>query len=429
MSSMDERAAIAQKAEERHAKKTAKKMQEAAAKEAAEDAANAAKAAAKANEPKRGVHTLISTREKNAKNKERKLAMQANAAGDVEVEQQIEVYREDGKKIHYSTAAENIQIFLQKHGSEANLEEVRKGVGIDLLQPTGLLAALRVNPRIEAIGLATGELLKYRPPFGVRNRAALSHMLSRAMPGGGGGETEAVLRSDLKAEETYDGVDADIDELLAQGRCVRIPVNDPNKRELSTVLFAMPAGRPVTQEVRELWVSATRRMPSHAALCVWPPSLLSRVLHRPCASPSLPLSLSRLSLPLPLSLPPSLSLPLSPSLSLSLSPSSLSSLSLFLSSPSLSAHRPRASRALPLSPQKAERVPAGPALQDELKKRRLRTEEELNARAERKAELQRKAKEAKEAEKKNRRTGRVNQVSSANAHLSEEQKARLFANH
>jgi len=328
---MDERAAIAQKAEERHAKKTAKKMQEAAAKEAAEDAANAAKAAAKANEPKRGVHTLISTREKNAKNKERKLAMQANAAGDVEVEQQIEVYREDGKKIHYSTAAENIQIFLQKHGSEANLEEVRKGVGIDLLQPGGLLDALRVNPRIEAIGLATGELLKYRPPFGVRNRAALSHMLSRAMPGGGGGETEAVLRSDLKAEETYDGVDADIDELLAQGRCVRIPVNDPNKRELSTVLFAMPAGRPVTQEVRELW--------------------------------------------------------------------------------------------------KAERVPAGPALQDELKKRRLRTEEELNARAERKAELQRKAKEAKEAEKKNRRTGRVNQVSSANAHLSEEQKARLFANH
>ena len=51
------------------------------------------------------------------------------------------------------------------------------------------------------------------------------------------------------------------------------------------------------------------------------------------------------------------------------------------------------------------------------------------ARMERKAELQRKAKEAKEAEKKNRRVGRINQVSQANQHLSAEQQARLFANH
>ena len=61
------------------------------------------------------------------------------------------------------------------------------------------------------------------------------------------------LRSALKADETYAGVDTDIDELLAQGRCVRIPVNDPKKRELQTVLLGMPAGRPVSEEVRELW--------------------------------------------------------------------------------------------------------------------------------------------------------------------------------
>ena len=127
--------------------------------------------------------------------------------------------------------------------------QVRLGVGISLLQP-GLLEELRMNAKIESVGLATGECLKYRPPFGVRNRGSLAHMLSRAYPGSGEAE-EAVLRSELIADETYAGVDVDIDELLAQGRAVKVELTDKKSRDF--VLFAAPAGRAASEEVRALW--------------------------------------------------------------------------------------------------------------------------------------------------------------------------------
>ena len=137
--------------------------------------------------------------------------------------------------------------------------QVRLGVGISLLQP-GLLDVLRANAMIESVGLATGERLKYRPPFGVRNRGSLAHMLSRAYPGSG--EAEGVLRSELKAEETYDDVDVDIDELLAQGRAVKVERTDKKDRDF--VLFAAPAGRPASEEVRALW--RAERVPQGPAL-------------------------------------------------------------------------------------------------------------------------------------------------------------------
>jgi len=212
----------------------------------------AAAAASSSNEPQRNVIRIIATRDKR---QARKLAEQE---GEEPLEQQITVVRErDGKSMPYAAAVEEIQIFLQNHGAEATLDEVRRGVGIDLQQPGGLIEALRANPRIEAVGRATGEMLAYRPPYGVRNRGSLVHLLSRATPGnsqtpaGGGGQSEAVLRSELKADETYPGVDVDVDELLAQGRCVRVDVNDKKARDF--VLFAAPPGRPVTEDLRALW--------------------------------------------------------------------------------------------------------------------------------------------------------------------------------
>ena len=243
---MEERFAIAAKAEEKHAAK----MQERERKQAAAAAA----AASSSNEPQRYVKRLTATRDKRRASQARKLAEQE---GEEPLEQQIMVVRErDGKSMPYAAVVEEIQIFLQNHGAEATLDEVRRGVGIDLQQPN-LIEALRANPRIEAVGRASGEMLAYRPPYGVRNRGSLVHLLSRATPGnsetpaGGGGQSEAVLRSELKADETYPGVDVDVDELLAQGRCVRVDVNDKKARDF--VLFAAPPGRPVTEELRALW--------------------------------------------------------------------------------------------------------------------------------------------------------------------------------
>lgn len=237
-------------AEKAHAEKMQKKEQQAAAK------ALAARTSASVAAPAKKTQRIVATRDKRAMQK----ARQIEEAAEGEAPQpQLVVQRHDGTSVDYASAVEDIQIFLRHHGSEATLDEVGQGVGIDLHQ-LGLLDALRHNPRIEAIGLSTGERLKYQPPFGVRNRSSLAHMLSRAFPGSG--EAEAVLRSELNAEETYDGVDVDVDELLAQGRCVRVDKSDKKAREF--VLFAAPAGRPASEEVRELWKA--ERVPEGAGL-------------------------------------------------------------------------------------------------------------------------------------------------------------------
>jgi hypothetical protein len=204
--------------------------------------------------PPKKTHKIIATRDRREMFKSARIAREAAEGEGEPAEEQLVVRRVDNSTCDYATAVEDIQIFLQQHGSEATLDEVRMGVGIDLLQP-GLLDALRVNPKIEAVSVATGERLKYRPPYGVRNRGSLAHMLSRAFPEAERDatvEAEAVLRSELVAEETYHGVDVDVDELLAQGRCVRVERTDKAKAA-DYVLFAAVAGRPATEEVRALW--------------------------------------------------------------------------------------------------------------------------------------------------------------------------------
>ena len=68
--------------------------------------------------------------------------------------------------------------------------------------------------------------------------------------GGGTDDAESVLRSQLIASETYDGLDVDLDELLAQGRCVKVPTR-PGGSDFA--IFAAPHGRPVIEEVRKMW--------------------------------------------------------------------------------------------------------------------------------------------------------------------------------
>ena len=55
---------------------------------------------------------------------------------------------------------------------------------------------------------------------------------------------------ELTPEETYPDVEVDVDELLAQGRAVRVDASDPDKKRGSGfLLYAMPPGRPASEEV------------------------------------------------------------------------------------------------------------------------------------------------------------------------------------
>lgn len=170
-----------------------------------------------------------------------------------EEEVQLTIQRYDGGAVIWATVVEDIRTFLQDHRADATVDEVSRGVGVDLLQDERILDALRQNPLIEVSEHPTGERLKYQPPMGVRNRGALTHLLSRTAPGSG--DTEAVLRSEFNPELMYGNVETDLEELLAQGRCVRVDRTDKAEkaREMDFVLFAAPRGAAATEEVKALW--------------------------------------------------------------------------------------------------------------------------------------------------------------------------------
>lgn len=234
-----------------------------AARMEAKEAARVAKEAARAPKPDdKYTKKMVSTKQKRAEFK----AMDVEAAEEEE-EVRLVLRREDGATVGFVAALEDIRAFLKAHGAEATLDEVRRAVGIDLLQP-GLLDALRVNPQIEVVAQAAGECVRYRPPYGARNRGSLAHALSRACPNTDG-EPEAVLRSELKAGATYAGVDVDVDELLAQGRCVRVFQSDATasvsvRRSADFALFAAVPGRAATDEVRAMW--RAQRLPEKKEL-------------------------------------------------------------------------------------------------------------------------------------------------------------------
>ena len=61
------------------------------------------------------------------------------------VEEALTLRRDDGKTVLYATVVEDIQVFLQDHGAEATLDEVRRGVGVDLLQDARVRHAVQLH--------------------------------------------------------------------------------------------------------------------------------------------------------------------------------------------------------------------------------------------------------------------------------------------
>ena len=205
--------------------------------------------AAKKPKHERKVHSTAEQRQRRMR------APLPGEDADNEPVQQLHVFKDDGSDVTYARAVVEIVSFLQDYDQEATQEEVRRALGIDLLQQDGvLLDELEHHPRIERIADPASDRLRYKPPYGVRNRGMLVHVLTNAQPHAKDLEPDAlrpVLRSELNPDETYAGVDVDVDELLAEGRVARVEPSD--KRHTDFLLFAMPPGRPAIEEVRALW--------------------------------------------------------------------------------------------------------------------------------------------------------------------------------
>ncbi len=238
---------------------SAERARKKAAKHAEKNAAREDQLARERQEARRSLGAAPRVPQKRTielKHRDTKRAERLEELGDEDPElgPRLDVYRVDGTRIDFPSAFEAIRDLVHETSGGATFDEVRAAVGIELRQP-GLLDALRDNPRIE-VSAERGGSLKYTPPFGAENRTMLAHVLSRAMPGthppvGAPEAWDGIKRSELRAEATYDGIDADIDELLAERRCVRVEMGERPQRDF--VLMACPPGAPAMEEVRKLW--------------------------------------------------------------------------------------------------------------------------------------------------------------------------------
>ncbi len=129
----------------------------------------------------------------------------------------------DGSTTPATVARKDVLAFLRArdgHG-EASVDEIRAATGIDLVASVEFYNELHHNKHIEVVEVPGGATrFRFYPPYGIRNAAALEHLLSQR-------DFEGVSQNALcETEEgaggktvyfTYRGVERDIARLLERG--------------------------------------------------------------------------------------------------------------------------------------------------------------------------------------------------------------------
>ena len=127
------------------------------------------------------VKKLISTQDKHREQMRRERTLGADEEAPPEEEGQFKLRKDDGTELWYAQAAQDIIAFLQDQGTEATLDEIHRGVGIDLLQDARradgsflgqdtTVNALKNNPCIEPMANSSGASLRYRAWTGLNPR-------------------------------------------------------------------------------------------------------------------------------------------------------------------------------------------------------------------------------------------------------------------
>lgn len=194
-----------------------------------------------------------------------------------------------GAHITEGMALFEILEFLQQRPNyaEAEIEDIRDGVGIDLSAHPGLLETLRNNRKVEALEERGRLQLRFLPAYGVRDRASLQHLLKLAYPGAADGHTEAVRRDELtqyhetevpgappakggygkkekkeveRVYETFPEIQTEIDEMIKSGRCSMLVRTDTKKEVLYAPISERAKCAKASDAMRKLWHEA--RVPS-----------------------------------------------------------------------------------------------------------------------------------------------------------------------
>ena len=265
---------------ERHAR--AAKLEE---KQREKDAAQNAKQSAQAErreKKEKFTKTIVASAERKRR-RERAAHDGENMAGS-----SVRVWRQlgpaAGAHITEGMALFEILEFLQQRPNyaEAEIEDIRDGVGIDLGAHPDLLETLRSNRKVEALEERGRLQLRFLPAYGVRDRASLQHLLKLAYPGAADGHTEAVRRDELtqyhetevpgappakgafgkkdkkeveRVYETFPEIQTELDEMIQSGRCSML-VRTDTKKEVLYAPIGERASEPASEAMRKLWHGA-----------------------------------------------------------------------------------------------------------------------------------------------------------------------------
>ncbi|KAL1507853.1 hypothetical protein AB1Y20_007461 [Prymnesium parvum] len=162
----------------------------------------------------------------------------------------------DGSEVLISIARADIIAFLRgrQHFAEASLDELCDATGIPLLRNPTLHASLRENqnPRVEWLETSGGPRLRYRPEYGVRNKAQLEHLLRLASPRRADGGPQTVSRAKL-LESSYVGIERDIQALVEQKVAVELASTSDGSADRKVLLFCSPEYANVSEVTYNMW--------------------------------------------------------------------------------------------------------------------------------------------------------------------------------
>ena len=181
-----------------------------------------------------------------------KRARQSEEAGTSAPAETRRVQKVDGTEINLLRGIFAIVDFLKQreHLAEASFDDVRGATKIDLQRNSELLNELRSNKRVEVYDNGGGLRLRYAPPYGVRNKGDLLHLVEHCTPSRTDGGPETVLKSEL-VKDTYPGVEDHI-EALAKDPSNRFSMLTRNDKK-DSILYATPTGEPASDLVRGMW--------------------------------------------------------------------------------------------------------------------------------------------------------------------------------
>lgn len=176
----------------------------------------------------------------------------------------------DGKRLFYCSAMYRLQEALKMVDGLVNEDWVKEIVAIELSDPRNIWfrSGVQKNPRLRTYCSADGVLaIGLRNTMDVYDQRSLESLFASRLPVGvsdpfdSGSKLRFLGAHEKDLEGAYDGVDVDLDRMVAQGKVCAIPDGNLEVKSHLKVYFPIPEGMPACLGLKELWHSEECKLP------------------------------------------------------------------------------------------------------------------------------------------------------------------------